>query len=59
MTYTISNERLGTSEDFTNKRAAYKAMTALKREGVHFTARVSDENGCRLTGIDAIRFIKS
>ena len=59
MTYIISNEREATSQSFTSKRAAYKAMTTLKRLGVHFTARVHDEHGCRFTGVDAIRYIKA
>ena len=58
MTYIISNEREATSQSFTNKRAAYKAMTELKRLGVHFTARVHDEHGCRFSGVDAVLYIK-
>lgn len=59
MLYLITNEIDGTTETFTTKRAAYKAMTVLKRAGVHHTARVHDENGCRYADIDAVRLIKS
>jgi hypothetical protein len=58
MKYVISNESDRTAETFTNKREARKAMTAHKRSGFHFTARVINDHGCMFTGIDAIYYIK-